>query len=189
MRLRAGVAAVLAACLLGTAGCGGDAKAPAPAGAQQPPAADGTKPPGTAEPPAGVPVPKTLSFEAKTLDGKPFQGASLAGRPAVLWFWAPWCGTCASQTAGVVETATKHSGRVTVVGVAGLGRLKEMNEFVTDTGAGGITNLNDEVGAVWRRFKITQQSTYVLIDSAGTVVHNGYLDNEQFPERVDALAR
>jgi hypothetical protein len=31
------------------------------------------------------------SFAGTTVEGKPFSGASLAGKPTVLWFWAPWC--------------------------------------------------------------------------------------------------
>ena len=30
-----------------------------------------------------------LDFTGTTVDGAPFNGASLAGRPAMLWFWTP----------------------------------------------------------------------------------------------------
>ena len=32
----------------------------------------------------------TLDFNATTVSGDPFDGASLDGKPTVLWFWAPW---------------------------------------------------------------------------------------------------
>ena len=35
-------------------------------------------------------VPKNLDFSGTTVSGDEFQGASLAGRPTLLWFWAPW---------------------------------------------------------------------------------------------------
>lgn len=41
----------------------------------------------TASDPA-VAVPEQLRFSAKTVDGADFSGESVAGKPAVLWFWA-----------------------------------------------------------------------------------------------------
>ena len=35
-----------------------------------------------------------LQFTGTTLSGAPFNGASLQGKPAVLWFWTPWCPFC-----------------------------------------------------------------------------------------------
>jgi thiol-disulfide isomerase/thioredoxin len=56
-------------------------------------------PSGTARPGGDTPIAvqnantsaQLLRFDAKTVDGKDFSGQSLAGKPAVLWFWAPWC--------------------------------------------------------------------------------------------------
>jgi thiol-disulfide isomerase/thioredoxin len=140
--------------------------------------------------PAGPPpaAAEVLRFTATTVDGATFDGSTLAGKPAVLWFWAPWCGTCAGQALSVAETAAKYDGRVGVVGVAGLGDRAAMHEFIADTEVGGVVHLDDQSGAVWRLFGVTEQSTYVLIDPAGTVVHRGWLDSVRFEERVAALA-
>ena len=35
-------------------------------------------------------VPEILDFEAPLLGGDSLRGASLAGRPLAIWFWAPW---------------------------------------------------------------------------------------------------
>ena len=40
-----------------------------------------------------------LDFTATTLSGAPFNGASLQGKPAVLWFWTPWCPFCNAEAA------------------------------------------------------------------------------------------
>jgi thiol-disulfide isomerase/thioredoxin len=132
-------------------------------------------------------VPKVLSFSAETLQGRRYEAAALAGRPAVLWFWAPWCATCAGQAASITEVAEQYGDRLGVLGVAGLGDKKAMDEFVTDLEVGGVTHLNDKAGAVWRRFSVTEQSTYVLIDRDGRLVHRGWLDSVEFTERVAAL--
>ena len=60
--------------------------------------------------------------------------------------------------------------------------------FVKDFEVTGVAHLNDATGVLWRRFGITQQSLFVLIDRTGKVTGKGFLDNEQFPDKVAALA-
>jgi len=192
MRTRGAPVAVLAAALLMLAGCAptpgtatepvGDAGA---AAGQSRPAAGKTGEPADGR--ADLPVPKVLSFTADTLDGRRYEAAALAGRPALLWFWAPWCATCAGQAPTVSELAGRYSDRLAVLGVAGLGDKAAMDEFVTDLEVGAVTHLNDQAGSVWRRFKVTEQSTFVLINRDGKVVHKGWLDSVDVTERVAAL--
>ncbi|MGW9198646.1 hypothetical protein [Micromonospora chersina] len=47
------------------------------------------------------------------MDGGTFAGSSLAGKPAVLWFWAAWCTRCRA-VAG--EVAARGSGRASAAG-------------------------------------------------------------------------
>lgn len=51
----------------------------------------------------------------------------------------------------------------------------------------GFTQLIDGDGAVWRHFGVTAQSTFVLLDADGTVVAEGYLDDQDLQARVDEL--
>ncbi|SBT36898.1 TlpA family protein disulfide reductase [Micromonospora auratinigra] len=190
------------AAVLALTGCGGtgptDRAAPATGGT---PAASAT--PGTAGP-TGVPggstaptgsaspgatVPATLDFTARTLDGGSFAGASLAGRPAVLWFWAAWCTRCRGVAADVAALRRANADRISVVGVAGLGSGPDaMRRFATDTGIAAFPNLADDQGAVWRRFGVTSQEWYVLLDSTGKVVHSGALSQAELRRRVGELA-
>ena len=52
-----------------------------------------------------------------TFAGKPFDLASLRGRPAVLNFWASWCIPCGREAPELVRFADEHAGRIAVVGV------------------------------------------------------------------------
>ncbi|WP_026268300.1 redoxin family protein [Micromonospora sp. CNB394] len=134
-------------------------------------------------------VPAVLSFTGKTLDGTAFDAAALAGRPVVLWFWAPWCATCASQAWTVAEIAPAYRDTVAVVGVAGLGEEKAMKSFVTEFDLGGTTQIDDRTGALWRRFEVAEQSTFIVLDRTGRVVHRGFLDGEALTRQVETLAR
>ncbi|MBB5115551.1 redoxin family protein [Micromonospora echinospora] len=186
-------AAVLAATLAAATAC-----AAGPEAGAVPPAAPAAAPsdiaspvatPGgpTSAPPAAVPA--TLSFTGKTLDGTAFSAADLAGRPVLLWFWAPWCATCASQAWTVAEIAPAYRDTVPIVGVAGLGEQKAMKDFVTEFDLAGTTQIDDRKGALWRRFKVTEQSTFVVLDRTGRVVHQGFLDGEALTRQVETLAR
>ncbi|MFG2975947.1 redoxin domain-containing protein [Streptomyces sp. NPDC048331] len=123
----------------------------------------------------GSAVPEALNFTATTVDGKPLDAKTLAGKPAVLWFWAPWCPKCKAQAAETAKVAAAHQGKVNVVGVAGLDTNTAMKDFVAETKTGAFPHLSDEKGEVWKRFKVTEQSRYVILDKNGATVYEGVL--------------
>lgn len=194
---RAATAGALVVALLGVAACTGTAPG-GPAAAGSAPASTGAPPTSTSVPPTptgvatGVPpaaqVPDVLRFTGTTLGGAAFDAAQLAGKPVVLWFWAPWCATCASQAWTVAEIEPRYRDTVPIVGVAGLGERKAMKEFVTEFDLGATPQIEDTKGALWKRFKVTEQSIFVIIDRNGTVVHHGFLDGEALTAKVAALA-
>ncbi|MFD7312558.1 redoxin family protein [Streptomyces sp. NPDC059883] len=182
MRTRALLPAAVAAILLTVTGCGADsgsdtgvgAEAGSPTAAQSSPRVPviATGSPGGV---GGAAVPEALGFTATTVDGKPFDAGNLAGRPVVLWFWAPWCPACKAQAAETAKVATAHRGTVSVVGVAGLDTNTAMKDFVAETRTGVFPHLSDEKGEVWKRFEVTEQSRYVILDKNGTTVYEGVL--------------
>lgn len=189
---RVTAAAVLAATLAAATACAAGPEPGDRAGAVAPAPPAAASPSGPASAPASASpatVPAALSFTGKTLDGTAFDAATLAGRPVVLWFWAPWCATCASQAWTVAEIAPTYRDTVPIVGVAGLGEQKAMTSFVTEFDLGGTTQIDDRKGALWRRFKVAEQSTFVVLDRTGRVVHQGFLDGEALTRQVETLAR
>ncbi len=80
------LAAILAACG-GTADpAPGDAVAPSPT---EPPASASAAPAEATAPP-NVDVPEALQLSAPLVGGGEIELGALAGRPVLLWFWAPW---------------------------------------------------------------------------------------------------
>lgn len=128
-----------------------------------------------------------LEFTAQTVGGASFDGTTLAGRDAVLWFWAPWCTECRREAPYVAAAQTERSD-VTFVGVAGLGETAAMQDFVDDYDLDAFEHLADLDGSLWQRFGIVQQPAYAFIDADGTIdVVRGELGEAGLAERIDAL--
>jgi thiol-disulfide isomerase/thioredoxin len=176
------VAAPLAAALV-LAGCGGTDASPAPASAARPAAAAS---PGAATTGA---VPKQLAFQARTLDGGAFSGASLLGRPAVIWFWAPWCAVCRGEAPDVAAVAERFQGKVAFLGIAGQDAVPAMKGFVKDEKLGFIPHVADEDGELWASFGVDGQPSHAFVHPDGKVdVVPGALSRDDLTARTAALA-
>lgn len=110
-----------------------------------------------------------LRFTAKTLAGKDFSGESLAGKSAVLWFWAPWCPNCRREAPAVARAAQANAGRVEFIGVAAKDQLPAMQGFVTEYKVDSFPHLADSDASIWRHFGVTQQPAYAFIRPDGTI--------------------
>ncbi|SFB47490.1 Thiol-disulfide isomerase or thioredoxin [Amycolatopsis marina] len=182
--------ALAAAVVMTLAGCGGEPATTDDPAASAPGTTAVTTPAGSAEPaePSEQPatVAEELNFTATTLDGEPFSGASLAGKPAVLWFWAPWCPNCRAEAPSVAKAADANS--VTFVGVAAQDGPDAMRDFVDQYGVGNFQHLEDENADIWRRFGITYQPAYAFVSADGTVdVVKDRLSEEDLNSRVEQL--
>lgn len=153
---------------------------PSEASSQEP----STEPADTGEGTAATP--ELLDFTATTVGGEAFDGASLAGSPTVLWFWAPWCPTCRGQIPQVQDLAQTYGDRVGVVGIGSLDSAEAIADFAGD--ADGVTHLEDVDGELWTRFGVAEQSSFVVLDAAGEVVFEaGYGGSDDLGAEVDAL--
>jgi thiol-disulfide isomerase/thioredoxin len=130
-----------------------------------------------------------LNFTGTTLSGAPFSGASLQGKPAVLWFWTPWCPFCNAEGPSVSAVAAANP-KVTFVGVAARADVGQMENFVSKYNL-NFTNLNDADGSIWARFKVPWQPAYVFLrpDGTSTFVNNptSAMSQQELTDRVRAL--
>lgn len=103
------------------------------------------------------------------LSGAPVTLASLRGHPALVTFWASWCGPC-TQEAPALERFSQGLGhRATVVGVNWEDpSLSEARAFVKRYGW-SFPNLRDPQGSVGRGYGVAFLPTTVAIDGAGRV--------------------
>jgi thiol-disulfide isomerase/thioredoxin len=128
-------------------------------------------------------------FIAPTLTGGELDTASFAGRPTVLWFWAPWCTTCRAEAPNVTEVAAELGDEVDLYGVAGRGEAPAMEEFVDQTGTGALTHAIDDDGAIWSDYGVAAQPAFAFIDADGEVdVVIGALGADNLRERMQDLA-
>ena len=115
-----------------------------------------------------------LRFYGTELNGALFDGRSLIGKPAVLWFWtpAPYCGVCLQQAPIVARVAAAHP-EVTFVSVAGRWDVMSMRRVVDDAGM-NFTNLTDANGQLWQAFFVPWPPAFAFLSPDGT----GYLMND-----------
>jgi thiol-disulfide isomerase/thioredoxin len=196
VRAKRGIGALFALMMLGLAACGTDT----PSTDMGADASQGQETPAPTEPtPSGGATQKTtepteptavkeLRFTAETVQGEAFDGTTLAGEDAVLWFWAPWCTECRREAPHVAK-AQKDNPTVVFVGVAGLGDTNAMSAFIDDYQVGAFAHLADLDGSLWQRFGVVQQPAYAFVDDTGEIeVYRGELGEDGLTDRVGALS-
>jgi len=144
---------------------------------------------GLVSPPAAL-ADDRLQFTGTTLSGVPFSGATLVGKPAVLWFWTPWCPFCNAEAPNVSKVAADNPD-VTFVGVAARSSVGDMQGFVSKYNL-DFTNLDDADGSIWARYNVPWQPAYVFYrpDGSSTFVNNptAAMSLQELSDRVAALA-
>ncbi|MEO6606588.1 MAG: redoxin domain-containing protein [Aeromicrobium sp.] len=181
------VAVVTAASALALVACGSSDSPTASASTSAPSSASSSSPDQASDDAAQASVPKQLKFTSTTTDGASFKGASLAGKPTVVWFWAPWCHICKGEAPGV--RAAAESSDVEFLGVAALDSAGPMRGFVEQYGL-DFTNLADTEAAVWARFGVTSQPSYAFITADGDVeVVPGSLSASELKGKIAELEK
>jgi cytochrome c biogenesis protein CcmG/thiol:disulfide interchange protein DsbE len=115
----------------------------------------------------GEPMP---AFELTTLDGSTIASSSLAGRPAVINFWASWCiPACVEEHPVLLETANRYPDEVQLVGVLYDDEPAAARAFLVQHGDGGWPNGDDATGSVALAYGVLGPPETFFVDAAGIV--------------------
>lgn len=147
-----------------------------------------------ADDPADVPDPgataELLAFSSHTVDGEEVDASAFAGRDVVVWFWSPWCGSCAGEADGVGRVAAELGDEVAFLGIAGNASDDEYAEFLDDHDLSSFPQLVDDTGEIWLRFGAdTIRSSFFFLDDTGATSVTGYgeIDEDELRDRAEAL--
>ena len=136
-------------------------------------------PVGTAAPAAAV----------ETLDGRPVDLARVvAGRPALIEFWATWCPNCKQLEPQIATLAAKYGTRLQLVTLAvSVNQTPErVRRYVAARRIPGIV-LYDRAGQATSAYDAPATSYVVLLDRTGRVVYTGQGGDQDLAAAVRRL--
>jgi thiol-disulfide isomerase/thioredoxin len=105
------------------------------------------------------------ALDLPRLDGSPFDLAALAGRPVLVYFFAPWCRVCALSAPNLKHVARFGHDDLAIVTVALDWRdANDVRQFVAEAGLGHELVLgNAATAAQWR---VPGYPSYYVLDRA-----------------------
>jgi thiol-disulfide isomerase/thioredoxin len=120
-------------------------------------------------PAAGRPAP---ALPHESLIGGPVTLASLLagahGHPALVVFWASWCGPCAQEAPALERFSQTAAGRGRIVGVDWSDALSGARAFIHRY-AWSFPNVRDGEGLIGNAYRLTGLPTTFVIDTHGRI--------------------
>lgn len=140
--------------------------------------------------PADEALPAVWDFEAVSLDdGSTVAGAELGAGPAIVSFVTPWCPICQTEAPDIADAAAKNPD-ITYVLIHSSGSEEEHRDFIATGGlvAPNIVNVADGPGALWQRFSVVSQPSYVFVDANGLLRSSvGQLEHDGLVRAADLV--
>jgi thiol-disulfide isomerase/thioredoxin len=125
---------------------------------------------------SGIPVGSQAPDAAlETLDGAAAKlGPVIAGKPAVIEFWATWCPNCRALEPTMVAAQKKYGDRVVFVGVSvSVNQSPERVRRYTAEHLLGFTHFYDRRGDGVEAYDVPATSYVVVVDRTGRIVYTG----------------
>lgn len=116
----------------------------------------------------GKPMP---AFVGTTLDGDPFSSADLAGKPAIVNFWASYCiPSCVDEHPVLLDLAARHSGELQMVGVLVSDTPDGARGFLARYGEVSWPSMLNADGQISIDYGVTGPPETFFVDAQGIVV-------------------
>jgi cytochrome c biogenesis protein CcmG, thiol:disulfide interchange protein DsbE len=135
----------------------------------------------------GKPMP---AFAGTTLDGDPFSSADLAGRPAIVNFWASYCiPSCVDEHPVLLDLAARHGDELQMVGVLVNDTPDGARGFLARYGQVSWPSMLNPDGRITIDYGVTGPPETFFVDAQGIVVarHVGPLTRAMVAQELAAL--
>jgi cytochrome c biogenesis protein CcmG/thiol:disulfide interchange protein DsbE len=134
----------------------------------------------------GKPLP---ALTGTTIDGKPWDSGSLAGKPALINIWAHWCTPCVDEHPLLLDAARRHAGELQIVGVLDRSTPAEAKAFLARYGDGGWADIEDPSGRLKVSLGAIGPPETFFVDAQGIVRfrHVGPLTSDILSQQLRAL--
>jgi cytochrome c biogenesis protein CcmG, thiol:disulfide interchange protein DsbE len=109
------------------------------------------------------------ALPAKVLEPPAATIAGLRGRPAIVHFWASWCGPCQKEAGELAALGRRLGGRATLVGVDYTDAAGSARRFIARHGW-HFPNLSDPDGRTGDAYGLAGLPTTFLVDADGRIV-------------------
>jgi len=118
--------------------------------------------------PVGQPAPEFSLTDMET--GEVVSYGDLLGKPAVLNFWATWCGPCRAELPDLAQIHADASGRYRLITITDE-PATIVRPFLSHRSL-SLPVLYDPGGRVAQRYQVDSIPMTVLLDAQGNVVHD-----------------
>lgn len=114
-------------------------------------------------------VRRAPALPKQTLTGPRVTLASLHGEPALVLFWASWCGACRREASAVQRFSESSAGKGRIVGVDWGDHVSAAKAFIRRH-HWSFSNLRDRSGQIGLSYGLAKLPALFLVDSEGHVV-------------------
>ena len=119
---------------------------------------------------SAAPVAKVEALDGRTVD----LGDYIGKKPALIEFWATWCGNCAQLEPTMKAMHEKYGSRVAFIGVAvSINQSPARVKAYAEKHGLPWTQLFDRKGEATGSYDVPATSYVVVIDKAGKIVYTG----------------
>jgi cytochrome c biogenesis protein CcmG/thiol:disulfide interchange protein DsbE len=135
----------------------------------------------------GKPMP---AFAGTTLEGDRFSSAALAGKPAIVNFWASYCiPSCVEEHPVLLDLVARHGNDLQMIGVLVNDTPDDARGFLARYGEVSWPNMLNADGAISIDYGVTGPPETFFVDARGIVVarHVGPLTPAVVAEQLAAL--